>query len=331
MATIICRSLTFGYAGTEGNVFEDLDLAIDTQWRSALVGRNGRGKTTLLRLIHGELVPDRGAVERGGPTAYFPRPVAAPGEQVRDVVKDAVAPFRRWEGEMDMLLAAGGDDALARYGQLLETYQDAGGYAVEGRIEAELAALGIDERYWQRAFSSLSGGEQTRCLLASLFVSGAAGPPAFALIDEPTNHLDGAGRRLLADYLHAKSGFLLVSHDRAFLDACCDHVVALNPDTVEVERASFSAWRVRFHERLARQRADNAALKREIARLDQVATDRRAVPTSARATRLRTPTRASSRRVPSGRCAGRWPPNGAPTMPPRSAAGRWPMSRRSAG
>ena len=279
MSTIICRRLSFGYPGAEGDIFEDLDLVVDTQWRSALVGRNGRGKTTLLRLIHGELEPDRGAIELSRTTAYFPRAVVDPDETVRNVVKDAVGPFRQWEVEMEELLADGSDDALTQYGEVLDAYHEAGGYAVEAGVEAELLALGIGETYWDRPFSSLSGGEQTRCLLASLFVpGGSSGPDAstFALIDEPTNHLDRDGRRFLADYFRAKAGFLLVSHDRAFLDACCDHVVALNRDTVEVERTSFSAWRERFRQRLARQRADNAALKQEIARLGQVAADRRA-------------------------------------------------------
>ena len=286
MSTIICRRLSFGYPGSEGNVFEDLDLVIDTQWRCALVGRNGRGKTTLMRLIQGELVPDRGHIERACPTAYFPRPVADPEQPVRDVVKDAVGPFRRWEREMSELLSDGGDEALERYGRLLDAYEGSGGYAVDAGLEAELSALGIDEQLRERPFASLSGGEQTRCLLASLFVSHAASPAsnspratgarAFPLIDEPTNHLDAGGRRQLADYLRSKPGFLLVSHDRAFLDACCDHVVALNRDTVEVERTSFSAWRERFRQRLARQRAENSALKQDIARHSQVATDRRA-------------------------------------------------------
>ena len=286
MSTIICRRLVFGHPGSEDNVFEDLDLVIDTQWRTALVGRNGRGKTTLMRLIQGELVPDRGHIERACPTAHFPRPVVDAEQPVRDVVKDAAGPFRRWEAEMNELLADGGDEALDRYGRVLEAYEESGGYAIDAGLEAELAALGIDEPFWERPFASLSGGEQTRCLLASLFVSGATSPAtnsprathprAFPLIDEPTNHLDAGGRRQLADYLRSKPGFLLVSHDRAFLDACCDHVVALNRDTVEVERTSFSAWRERFRQRLARQRGENAALKQEVARLAQVGADRRA-------------------------------------------------------
>ena len=291
MSTIICRRLSFGYPGSEDNVFQDLDLVIDTDWRCALVGRNGRGKTTLLRLIHGELVPDRGSLERGQPTAYFPRPVEDPDLPVRDVVKDASGPFRRWETEMSELLEEGSDEALARYGQVLDAFEESGGYSIEAGIEMELNALGIDESFWQRPFSSLSGGEQTRCLLASLFASGSntharsfapAKLPtrpqgrAFALIDEPTNHLDADGRRLLAAYLGSKTGFLLVSHDRAFLDACCDHVVALNRDTVDVERTSFSAWRERFRQRLDGQRARNAELKHDIARHTRTAADRRA-------------------------------------------------------
>ena len=285
MSTIICRRLTFGYPGSEANVFEDFDLVIDTRWRCALTGRNGRGKTTLLRLLHGELAPDKGGIERAGPTAYFPPRVADSDQRVRDVVKDAAGPFRQWESAMSDALADGGEAALALFGQILHEYEEAGGYTVDAGIEAELSALCIDGRSWDRPFSSLSGGEQTRCLLASLFVSdgssparpaGGSGARPFVLIDEPTNHLDANGRQRVADYLRSKPGFLLVSHDRAFLDACCDHVVALNRDTVEVERASFSDWRERFRGRLERQRARNVALKQDIARLGQVAADRRA-------------------------------------------------------
>ena len=285
MSTIICRRLSFGHPGAEGDVFDNLNLVIDTHWRSALAGRNGRGKTTLLRLIHGELAPDQGDIERGHPTAYFPRPVDDPGLAVRDVVKDAIGPYRRWETEMDELIADGSDEALTRYGRVLGTYEERGGYSIDAGIEAELSALGIDETFWQKPFSSLSGGEQTRCLLASLFVSDsplqaarsphASSQETFALIDEPTNHLDADGRRLLASYLNSKAGFLLVSHDRAFLDACCNHVVALNRDTVEVQRASFTAWRQALRQRLARQGAKNAELKRDIANLTKTAAERR--------------------------------------------------------
>ena len=264
MSTIICRRLTFGYPGSEGNVFKDLDLVIDTQWRSALVGRNGRGKTTLMRLIQGELAPDRGRIERACPTAYFPRPVVDPEQAVREVVKDAVGPFRRWEREMNELLADGGDEALNRYGRLLEAYEESGGYTIDAGLEAELSALGIDEQVWDKPFANLSGGEQTRCpagqpvrvarcLAPPPILPAQPAPRAFPLIDEPTNHLDADGRQRVADYLRAKPGFLLVS-PRPGVSRCLlrpRRRPEPRPRSRSSERRS-QDWRVRFRQRLAR-------------------------------------------------------------------------------
>ena len=84
MANILCRKVSFGYDGTERNVFTDLDLVIDTGWRTALTGRNGRGKTTLLRLIQGELAPDRGHIERPVGVQRFPVSVADPAVSAFD-------------------------------------------------------------------------------------------------------------------------------------------------------------------------------------------------------------------------------------------------------
>ena len=272
MANILCRKVSFGYDGTERNVFTDLNLVIDTGWRTALTGHNGRGKTTLLRLIQGELAPDRGHIERPVEVQRFPVSVADPTVPAFEAAKDAAGPFRRWEREMARLLGASDDDdALARYGALQTRFQEAGGYEIDADLERELAALGIDSALWSRRFDRLSGGEQTRCLLAGLFAHQAG----FALVDEPTNHLDRAGRERVAEYLHAKSGFLIVSHDRAFLDACVDHVIALNPDTVETRRCTFSTWRSAFLDRIARQERANAELRREIGRLEDAARQRR--------------------------------------------------------
>ena len=272
MSTIVCRRLTFGYDGSDQNVFTDLDLVIDTAWRSALAGGNGRGKTTLLRLIHRELAPDRGAVEGAVPTYHFPRAPEEAGISAFGAAKDAIGPFRQWEAEMSRLLDDGGDAALERYGVLQARYQDAGGYQIDASLARELVALAVEPTLWRRPFRHLSGGEQTRCLLAGLF----ALDNAFALIDEPTNHLDRDGRARLARYLRDKSGFLMVSHDRTFLDACVDHVIALNPDTVETQRTTFSAWRRRSHRRLEAQARNNAQLRKDIAVLKNSARQRRA-------------------------------------------------------
>ena len=273
MSTIVCRGLSFGYDGSEQSVFTNLDLVIDTGWRSALVGRNGRGKTTLFRLIHGELAPDRGSIERAVDTRRFPSMPSDPAVSAFEAAKDAAGPFRRWEAEMSRLLDAGDDaPSVERFGALQARFQDAGGYAIDSELSRELIALDIGPAVWARPFRDLSGGERTRCLLAGLF----ARDEGFALIDEPTNHLDRAGRAHLAAYLNAKPGFLMVSHDRAFLDACVDHVIALNRDTVETQRASFSMWRAHFHQRLAAQESRNAELRKDIARLEETACHRRA-------------------------------------------------------
>ena len=271
MSTIVCRELSFGYDGSERNVFTSLDLVIDTGRRSALVGRNGRGKTTLLRLVHGELTPDRGRIERAVVTRRFPCMPSSPAISAFEVAKDAAGPFRRWEAEIDRLLDVGDEDALERYGLLQTRFQDAGGYGIDADISRELAALDVGTALWRRRFRDLSGGERTRCLLAGLF----ARDEGFVLIDEPTNHLDRPGRAHLATYLNAKPGFLLVSHDRAFLDACIDQVIALNRDTVEMQRTTFSVWRKHFRQRLAAQESRNAELRKDIVRLETSARHRR--------------------------------------------------------
>ena len=272
MATIVCRKVSFAYDGTDHKVFNDLDLLIDTGWRTALVGSNGRGKTTLLRLIHGQLAPDRGSLERPVETRRFPVAVNEPSISAFEAAKDAAGAFRQWEREMSRLLEECQDElALERFGALQARFQEAGGYSIDANLEEELDSLDIGPALRERKFGTLSGGEQTRCLLAGLFARHAG----FPLIDEPTNHLDRAGRARLANYLSDKPGFLIVSHDRAFLDGCVDHTIALNSETVEVHRGSVSTWRTNFRQRLARQKNANASLRKEISRLESASRERK--------------------------------------------------------
>ncbi len=182
MPNILCRKVSFGYDGTERNVFTNLDLVIDTGSRTALTGRNGRGKTTLLRLIHDELAPDRGHIECPVATRRFPVAVADATIPAFEVAKDAAGPFRRWEREMSGLLEGHPDEAaLARYGTLQTRFQEAGGYEIDADLHGELSALDLDPSHWTRPFDRLSGGERTRCLLAGLFVRSAGYPLSAAL------------------------------------------------------------------------------------------------------------------------------------------------------
>ncbi|MDH3641487.1 MAG: ATP-binding cassette domain-containing protein [Gammaproteobacteria bacterium] len=272
MTNIICRNLGYSYPGSPIPVFVDLDLVIDDAWRSALVGRNGRGKTTLLRLIHGNLQPESGAIELATPTFLFPGITPAPQTTVLQAVKGAVGPFTLWEQRMSQLLDRGGDDALSEYGDLEATYSRKNGYQIDAWVDRELDAMQVPTRQRGLAFENLSGGEQTRAMLAALFVQ----PEGYPLVDEPTNHLDLAGRQQVAEYLQSKRGFLLVSHDRHFLDQSVDHVVALNKADATTSTGNYSTWRSDFDAEQQRELARNVTLRKDIKRLTAAAGQRRA-------------------------------------------------------
>ncbi len=135
------------------------------------------------------------------------------------------------------------------------------------RIQRELNALGLPEEILYRHYCTLSGGEQTKLQLAVLF----SRENQFLLIDEPTNHLDIHGRELVSRYLSSKKGFILVSHDRAFLDGCVDHILSINKASIEVTRGNFSTWWENKQRQDAFELAENDRLKQEITRLEATA------------------------------------------------------------
>ncbi len=271
MASIVFNNVHFSYPSSPRPVFEDLSLVLDTGWRTGVVGRNGRGKTTFLKLVSGELVPERGEVSGAIGGRLFPTPVADPRRLTRTVLKDALGPFTAWEREMAGLLAEGGEAALTAYADLHERYVELGGYRVDADLAREFDALGLPASLFDRPFETLSGGEQTRALIATLFLY----PDGFPLIDEPTNHLDGEGRDRLMTYLAGRRGFLLVSHDRHFLDGSVDHVLSLNRSDVRINRGNFTQWRTHMDEVLAFEARTRQRIERDVARLEAAARDTR--------------------------------------------------------
>ena len=135
--------------------------------------------------------------------------------------------------------------------------------AEEWELMRELGLLEADCGILYRPFETLSNGERTKALLAALFCNEGR----FLLIDEPTNHLDSHGRRAVAEYLRRKRGFLLVSHDRAFLDGCVDHILSINKANIEVQSGNFSSWWENRQRQDAWELAENDRLRREIGRL----------------------------------------------------------------
>lgn len=261
MATIQIQDLSFSYPTSEDAVFEHVTLQLDTVWKLGLVGRNGRGKTTLLRLLTGELTGS-GTLYSPVSFDYYPFNVSWEGTAL-DVCRGIIAPFTQWEEQMEALLGSPTPQNLETYGDILEQYTAADGYIIDGLIEAEILKLGVTPQVLTRSFYSLSPGEQVKLQLASLFLK----KHRFLLIDEPTNHLDEDGRRCLGDYLSKKSGFLLVSHDRDFLDRSCDHILSINRHSLELVTGNYSTWWENFQRRQQFEERRNQALRREIRHL----------------------------------------------------------------
>lgn len=135
------------------------------------------------------------------------------------------------------------------------------------KICRELTLLQMDTEVFYRPFSTLSNGEQTKVMLSVLFSK----ENSFLLIDEPTNHLDMPTREMVSSYLNRKKGFILVSHDRRFLDQCIDHVLTINKTNIEVQQGNFSSWWENKRRQDEYELAENERLKRDIHRLKESA------------------------------------------------------------
>ena len=135
------------------------------------------------------------------------------------------------------------------------------------QLNREMNLLELPEEVLWRPYSTLSNGERTKLQLAVLFLK----ENNFLLIDEPTNHLDIRGRELVSRYLNSKKGFILVSHDRSFLDGCVDHILSINKCSIEVCRGNFSTWWENKSRQDAFEQAENEKLKKEISRLEETA------------------------------------------------------------
>lgn len=134
-------------------------------------------------------------------------------------------------------------------------------------ILREFSYLDIAAEVLWRPFETLSNGEQTKVLLVALFLNEGH----FLLIDEPTNHLDAQARKKVSEYLGKKKGFILVSHDRRFLDGCVDHILSLNKTNIEVQKGTFSSWMENFERQQESESVQNEKLKKEIYRLQKSA------------------------------------------------------------
>lgn len=225
MHNIIIINLSFGYDHTQ--IFDNVNLNINSSWKLGITGRNGQGKSTLFKILLNQLEYE-GTITTSLQIASFPL------QNIK---------------------------AMQTVNNLIETYIE---YGEEWKVSRELTKLGINEYVGERLFESLSGGEQTKVMLAILFTI----PNCFLLIDEPTNHLDSTGRVQVSNYLNSKSGYLLISHDLDFLDQTIDHVLAIERNQLNLYKSSMSEY-LNNKEIIDNQnRLANNQIRKEIKRLE---------------------------------------------------------------
>jgi ATPase subunit of ABC transporter with duplicated ATPase domains len=232
-------------------LFDGLSVVLDDGARAGLVGVNGVGKTTLLRLLAGHDRPDRGAVGTGAGDriGYLPQDVLDPRASIDDLLRRALGEV--WEVRLELDRHEADLTDLEAYGRAQERFEALGGWALEARLDEARRRLGVDHLERSTRLGALSGGEAARCVLASVLL----GEPTVLLLDEPTNHLDADGREWLAEWLAGFTGTLLtVSHDRAFLDATVDRILELSAAGLEIYEGGYTAYkeeRERRREKLA--------------------------------------------------------------------------------
>jgi ATPase subunit of ABC transporter with duplicated ATPase domains len=273
-------------------LLEPTNLRVNPGDRIGLVGRNGAGKTTSLRVLAGETLPHTGVLERKGPVGYLPqdprtgdldviardRVLSARGldELVRDIAKVQI-----------QLAETPDDDGLVRrYGNLEDRFANLGGYAAESEAARICANLGLAERVLEQPLGTLSGGQRRRVELARILFADSAGEPTTLLLDEPTNHLDADSIGWLRDFLRRHDGGLIViSHDVALLEAVVNRVWYLDANRSVIDFYNVG-WKNYLQQRETderRRHRERANAERKIESLKVQADKMRAKATKARA------------------------------------------------
>ena len=228
MSKISINNLSFAYDGSFEKVFEDVTFNIDTDWKLGLIGRNGKGKTTLLNLLL-EKYEYQGTINKSVELDYFPFEVENKNRMAIEIINEIVPQVEDWE------------------------------------IIKELNLLSSNAEILYKNYDMLSGGEQVKILLISLFLKNNN----FLLIDEPTNHIDLETKRNLVQYLKNKKGFILVSHDRKFLDEVVDHIISINNTNIEIQTGNYTSWKENYDRQTNYEIKQNEKLNKSISKLEK--------------------------------------------------------------
>ena len=257
---MICsiQNVTQSYGGH--GIFSGISCEIKQGERIGLIGRNGEGKTTLLKIMSGQVKPDEGLVtwKKGISAGLLEQAPRHDGHQtVKELLFDVFASLWKTQHQLSDIerKLANEQDAdqlerlLERYGALQDEFQQKGGYEVSAQIERVAAGLNIG-RLFDTPWRSLSGGERTKVGLARLLLSA----PDLLLLDEPTNHLDLTAIEWLTSFIKQyKGAVVIVSHDRYFLDDAVTSIVEIDQGELHVYQGGYSRYIVEREERLIRE------------------------------------------------------------------------------
>jgi ATP-binding cassette subfamily F protein 3 len=277
MPVVTISGITKSYAGNK--ILRGIDLQVEAKERLALVGANGAGKSTLLRIIAGREHADDGSVQRGRRVrvGYLAQEANFQSKHtLRDALLEAFGGLRQQQErlrELEAEFAAAGtnpaawnSETLEQYTELMERFEQHGGYDYEQRTEQILSGLGFERDRWDRPARELSGGQRTRAHLGRLLLE----EPDLLLLDEPTNHLDLATTEWLENFLSAwPRALIVVSHDRYFLDRVTQRTVELVDGKAESYPAPYTRFLALREERYARRHKEFVAQQETIAKTEE--------------------------------------------------------------
>ena len=271
-------------------LFSGASFQVNPRDRYALVGPNGAGKTTLLKIIMGQDAPDAGTITfaKGVNVGYLEQEtqLASDVPVIDEVVASAheIRELGERAEHLQQKIAETGETGevpqalLNEYGQVLDRFERLGGYELESNARQILAGLGFPVEDFGKLCAEFSGGWQMRIALAKLFLR----HPDVLLLDEPTNHLDLESVQWLRGFIASYEGaVLIVSHDRAFMDACVDHVAAIENRRITTYTGNYSSYLKQREDNLEQMRAKRAAQEREIAHMQVFVDKFRYKPTKA--------------------------------------------------
>ncbi len=274
MAILALNKLSLSYL--EKPVLVDCTCSLEAKAKCGLVGVNGAGKTSLFRLLTGEITPTSGEIitPKGLKIGIMEQELKNHQHTLQGELLSLFQPLRELEQQLEYVnrRLQNADPAeqqtlVEEQFRLNEAYVNGGGLTYQSRVKSTLLGLGFAAADFDRPLSELSGGQRSKLALAKLLLSDAD----LLLLDEPTNHLDIASLEWLEDFLRGlNTAFIVISHDRFFLDRVTEQTLHLQNHHLKLYKGNFSAFKQQYAQAREAQLRANANLSREISRVESI-------------------------------------------------------------